>query len=223
PYDLTEPGYLDSQRRLGEAMAQAVRDAGVKRVVFLSSLGADQPGGTGLIRPMHDQEERLRAIPGLDLMCLRAGAFMENLYGALPAVREAGVVADGFLPDLPIPMVATRDIADTALQALPDPGWTGHPVREVLGPRDISMNEVTRLLAERLNLPQLAYVQLPRSELERVLAEAGFAPDVAVLTGELTEAINAGRVRTTLGRSAASTTPTDVAGFAQELAAAFNA
>ena len=221
PYDLTAPGYLDSQRRLGEAMAQAVREAGVRRVVFLSSLGAEQPGGTGMIRPMHDQEERLRAIPQLDLICLRAGAFMENLYGVLPVVREAGIVADGFLPDLPVPMVATCDIADAAVQALLDPAWSGRQVREVLGPRDISMNEVTRLLAQHLDLPRLTYVQLSRGELEGALAEAGLAADVAALTGELTDAINAGRVGTTLGRSAANTTPTGMESFADELAEAY--
>ena len=223
PYDLTEPGYLDSQRLLGKAMARAVSQAGVKRVVFLSSLGAEQTGGTGMIQPMHDQEERLRTIPGLDLFCLRAGAFMENLYGALPVIREAGIVADGFLPDLPVPMVATRDIADAAVQALLDPAWHGQQVREVLGPRDISMNEVTRLLARSLGLPQLAYVQLPRSELEQALTEAGLAPDVSALTGELMEAINDGRVRTTLGRSAANTTPTGMQSFVHELAEAYRA
>lgn len=220
PYDLTEPGYLDSQRRLGEAMAQAVREAGVQRVVFLSSLGAEQPGGTGMIRPMHDQEERLRAIPGLAVLCLRAGAFMENLYGVLPAIREAGLVADGFEPELPVPMVATPDIAEAAVQALLDPTWAGHQLREVLGPRDITLNEVTRLLAQRLDLPQLAYVQLPRAELETALVQAGLAPDVAALTGELMDAINAGRVRTTLGRNAASTTPTSMESFVHELAQA---
>lgn len=223
PYDLSEPGYLDSQRRLGEAMAQAVRDAGVRRVVYLSSLGAEQPGGTGLIRPMHDQEERLRAIPDLDLLCLRAGAFMENLFGALPFVRDAGVVADGFRPDLKIPMVATCDIAAAAVQALLDDGWQGHQVREVLGPRDITMTEVVQLLAPHLDMPQLAYLQLPRDALERALADAGLAPDVALLTGELTQAINDGRVRTTLGRNAASTTPTGMERFVHELAEAYRA
>jgi len=223
PYDLTEPGYLDSQRRLGEAMAQAVRAAGVRRVVYLSSLGAEQPGGTGMIRPMQDQEGRLRAIPSLSLMCLRAGAFMENLYGALPVIREAGVVADGFPPDLPIPMVATRDIADAAVRAVLDGSWSGRLVQEVLGPRDITMAEVTQLLGRHLDMPHLAYVQLPRDSLERALVEGGLAPDVAVLTGELTQAINDGRVRTTLGRSVASTTPTGMESFVRELAEAYRA
>lgn len=223
PYDVTEPGYLDSQRRLGEAMAQAVREAGVRRAVYLSSLGAEQPGGTGMIRPMHDQEERLRAVPGLHLTCLRAGAFMENLYGTLPFIREAGVVADGFPPDLPIPMVATSDVAAAVVRAVLDRSWAGHRVHEVLGPRDISMVEVTRLLAHHLHMPKLAYVQLPRDALERALAEGGLAPDVAALTGELTQAINDGRVRTTLGRSVANTTATDMGTFVFDLVEACRA
>ena len=50
---------------------------------------------------------------------------------------------------------------------------------ELLGPRDISMTEATQLLRERLALPKLTYVQLPRPALEGLLTEVGFAPSLS--------------------------------------------
>ena len=44
----------------GEAMVKAIRDSGVRYVVFLSSVGADLADGTGPIAGLHAQEERLR-------------------------------------------------------------------------------------------------------------------------------------------------------------------
>src|SRR5215470_11069234 len=49
PYDPQSPDYHARQNQLCETIVQAVRDAGVKHVVFLSSVGADQPSGTGFI------------------------------------------------------------------------------------------------------------------------------------------------------------------------------
>lgn len=47
---------------MGEAAASALAASGTKRVVFLSSLGADQPSGTGPIVGLHVQEKRLKAV-----------------------------------------------------------------------------------------------------------------------------------------------------------------
>ncbi|CAN5685803.1 NAD(P)H-binding protein [soil metagenome] len=219
PYDVSVPGYLATQRRLGVAMATAVRNAGIRRLVFLSSVGAELPEGTGMLGSLHEQEQRLRALPGTHTLMLRAGAFMENLHGVMPLVRELGIVADAVEPDLALPMVASRDIADAAVRALLDPSWSGSVVREVLGPRDISFNEVARILAVRTGTESLSYVQMPYGEYEATLAQAGFAADTAALTTELARAINARRVQSRLGRTADSTTPTGFEEFSAELTA----
>ena len=60
-----------------------MQDAGVRRAVFLSSLGAEVAAGTGPIVGLHGAEERLGAISGIALLILRAGYFYENSYGTL--------------------------------------------------------------------------------------------------------------------------------------------
>ncbi|WP_255987998.1 NmrA family NAD(P)-binding protein [Chitinolyticbacter albus] len=208
PYDVSQPGYLASQERQSRAMVQAIAEAGVGRVVQLTSVGADQAGATGMIRSLHAHEARLGELAGVDLLLLRASHFFENFGPALPAMLASGVHADGVAPDIKLPMLSTHDIADAAIAALRDPDWQGRQIRELLGPRDLDFVEVTALIAAHANRPDLRYQQVGTAELSAGLREAGLAADVAALCVELVEAFNSGLIHTLQGRSAATTTPT---------------
>lgn len=200
PYDVSQPGYLARQRQQGEAMAHALRAAGVPRVVLLSSLGAELASGTGMILSLHEQEQRLADIPWLHAVFLRAGDFMENRLAALPSMLEHRMWCDVVSPQRPVPMVATADIADAAFDVIAAPEWTGLNVREVLGPCDISFDEVTRILAHRLDLPGLRYEACSAAAMRDLLAGAGLPEDVAALMAQIGEGIEEGRIRSRFGR-----------------------
>src|SRR4029079_15782326 len=90
PYDLVEPRYYEQQSKVGEAVIKAVRESGVRYLVFLSSIGADQPSGTGMLVSMHVQEERLRRLEDVNVLILRPGPFFENLLGLLELIKYQG-------------------------------------------------------------------------------------------------------------------------------------
>ncbi len=205
PADPHEPDHRAAQDRKGEAIASAVRSSGVGYVVMLSSLGADLATGTGFIEGLHDQEERMRAT-GVALLILRPGWFLENVAEALPAVDQLGVLADSLAPDVAVPMVATRDVAAVAADALVTRERTG--VVELLGPRDLTQTEVAAILGDRFGRPGLPYVQLPDAEMVDALLGAGFSPDAAGRHLAMTRAINEGRVTPRAGRTPANTTDT---------------
>lgn len=223
PYELQLDDYLAQQRAQGQALVEAARASGLGHLVFLSSVGADQPGGTGVLQSLHEQEQRLRTLTDTQVLVLRAGAFFENFHGALWTIKQQGLHADAVLPDLAIPMVASRDIADVAAQALLARDWSGWVVRELLGPRDLSHAEATRILGARIGLPELRYLQLPYDEMAAALAQAGFSACVAGLYVELARGINEGRVRALQGRSTEVPTPTRFEDFAEELAQTYSA
>lgn len=223
PYDPFAPGYAAQQRAFGEAIITAVRHAGVRRVVFLSSVGADAGAETGFIASLHAQEERLHDLHGLDVLILRPGSFFENFMAALPAIESQGIYADAVAPDVRIPMIPTRDIAAVAADALAARDWTGVVVRELLGPCDLSYAEATTLLGAALGRPDLEYVQLPSTEMAAALEHAGFAPDAAGLHVDLARALNDGTIRSREGRPAATTTSTRFEDFAAELARTYQA
>ena len=132
----TDPSSLDyraEQDRQGEAIVQAIRQSGVQYVVALSSLGADLSEGTGVIVGLHAEEERLKQLKDTHVLLLRPVSFFENFYGTLGLIKQEGMNADSVAADLAVPMIATRDIADVAAQALKARDWQGGVVRELLG------------------------------------------------------------------------------------------
>lgn len=221
PTDQRAPDYAAAQRREGEAIVYAIQESGVPYVVALSSLGADVDGPTGVIAGLRAQEQRLREFEHTNVLILRAASFFENFSNALEVIRHQGVVADSVEPDLEIPKVATRDIAHAAVQALLATDWNGIAVREVIGPRDISYREATRILGERLGKPNLEYVQLPDADMAGALVGAGLSESFASLYVEMTRSFNEGVVVPRNGRTPENTTPTPFDAFASELAIAY--
>jgi uncharacterized protein YbjT (DUF2867 family) len=223
PTDQHAPDYPGRQDQEGEAIARAIRESGVPRVVALSCVGTDLPEGTGVILGLRRQEMRLRAIDGIDLLFMRPVSFFENFHAALETIRHAGVVADSVEAALAIPMVATRDVAAAAVEALARRDWRGVAVRELIGPRNLSYREATRILGERIGQPELQYIQLPYSEMVDALVGAGLSPSFATQYVEMTRAFNEGRVQPLRGRTPENTTSTTFEAFAGELARAWEA
>lgn len=215
--------YLAYQNRVGESIRKALSVSGVRHVVFLSSLGAEQSAGTGPIVGLHLMEDRLREVPGLNVLFLRAGYFFENHFGSLGMIRQQGINGGAIAPDVPVAQIATRDIADAAASALFKRDFSGVVVRELLGSRDLSMAEATRILGAMIGKPDLKYVQFPYDAFAGALAQIGFSANIAGLFAEMSRAINEGRVRSLEGRNERNTTHTSFEVFANTLAAAYKA
>lgn len=223
PIDPSTPDYHASQNRIGEAIVTAIHDAGVCRVVFLSSVGADLPAGTGFVTSLHAQEQRLRQIAGMNVLILRSAALFKNFYATLDLIRQEGIIADSVSPDVRIPMIATVDVAQAAAEALMSRDWTGVVVRELLGQRDLSYVEATRIIGAQIGKPDLPYVQLSDADLAAALVKEGFSENMAGMQVELNRAISDGSIRSRQGRTPETTTPTCFEDFAAELARAYQA
>jgi uncharacterized protein YbjT (DUF2867 family) len=207
----------------GEAIVKAIRDSGVHHVVFLSSIGADLPEGTGPIAGLHAQEERLRKLPDVNALILRPASFFENFYATLGLMKHQGVNGGAVAPDLRLPMIATRDIADVAARAVTARDWTGVVVRELLGPRDLTHAEATRIIGAHIGKPDLKYVQFPYADFASSLVQMGISANMAGLYAEMARAFNEGKIKSREGRKPENTTPTRFEDFADDLARAYEA
>lgn len=172
-----EPDMRAAQGRIGAAIARALDKARVPRVVNLSSMGAELPQGTGPIEALHDQEQRLNALSGVDLLHLRPGSFMENLLPAAAVVAAAGVLPGREAPDAVVPMVATQDIAAVAARELVAPQHRG--VLLLHAPRHASMREAAAVLGAAIGRPELAYVQSTAADGKAALRAHGFSASAA--------------------------------------------
>jgi uncharacterized protein YbjT (DUF2867 family) len=201
----------------------AARASRLPFAVLLSSLGADQLTGTGPIRTLHAAEARLANVTGLDVVALRAAYFMENQFGSLGMIRHMGINGGRIAAHLALPMIATKDIGAAAASALMADAPQGFTVRELLGSRDVTMAEVTRLIGAAVGKPELPYVQFSDADFIGGLVGAGFSPDLAALYCEMANGINSGHVANRSPRGPASTTPTSIEDFVPALAAAYAA
>ena len=217
PPNLTSSSVRAYQDQVTESVATALQQAGVTHVVALSSFGADKSDKTGPVVGLHVMEERFKKIPNLNVLNIRAGYFMENLLSQADVIKTFGMMAGPVEPDLPLPMIATRDIGAFAAQALLELTFTGQQARELLGHQDITYDEVARIIGTIIGQPALAYIQLPAEQVVQALTQMGMSKNMATMICEMAEALNTGHMKALEPRSAGNTTPTSIETFAQEV------
>ncbi|WP_134665036.1 MULTISPECIES: NAD(P)H-binding protein [unclassified Amycolatopsis] len=135
-------------------------DAGVRRVVLLSTLGvATRPFGTTRIA-MRELEDAVRE-SGLDWVLLRPGGFASNALWWAESVRTQGIVAAPF-GDTGVPIIDPADIGEVAAACLRDDRHVGG-VYELTGPAVITPRQQTEALAAALGKP-VRFQELTRAE-----------------------------------------------------------
>jgi uncharacterized protein YbjT (DUF2867 family) len=217
PPSRTSPDYRADQERESDAIAKAVKESELRYAVHLSSFGAHVPEGTGPIAGLHSSEQKLNAISGLNVLHLRAGYFMENNLAAISMVHAMGIFGHAVLPDRKIPMIATRDIGEYAARRLLNLNFTGKQTRELLGERDLSMNEATAIIARGIGKPDLRYVQFPYEEVQQVFMQMGVPAKTAGQFIEMYKAMNEGVAAAQEPCSPENTTPTSFEKFVQDV------
>lgn len=208
PGALNQEDFRAYQERVSDSYAAAVKASGVKHIVVLSSIGAQHAEGVGPIVGLHNMEAKLNRISGGNFLHLRAGFFMENELMAIQPVRSMGVLPAGFPADLPLPMIAAKDIGHFAAERLRARDFNGIQTQELLGPRDYTPKETASILGKPIGRPNLGYMQVPFLMLEPALVQLGIPKSSAALLIEMWKAINAGLVKPQELRSPRNTTPT---------------
>jgi len=207
----------EEQERDSDGIARAVKESGLPYAVHLSSYGAQVAKGAGPVSGLHSSEQKLNAIDGLNVLHLRAAYFMENNLAAISMIHGMGLVGNALLPDLKIPMAATRDVGDYAAQRLLHLDFSGKQTRELLGERDLSMTEATAVIARGIGKPDLRYQQFPYDQVQQALTQLGVPPKGAAMYIEMYKSINAGVLVPLEPRSPDNTTPTSFERFVQDV------
>ena len=213
PPDLNTKDPLTDRARITDSIAAALEEAKVKYVVSLSSIGAEQSEKVGPVFGLHRLEQKLNVIPGLNVLHLRAGYFMENTLAQVGTIQAMGTTAGPLRGDLKLPLTATQDIGEAAAAALKKLDFNDRQTRELQGQRDVSMNEVAAVIGAALGQRDLSYVHLPDEQVRPVLTQLGMSPKGADLLLEMTAALNSGLMRPLERRSPQNTTPTSYETF----------
>jgi uncharacterized protein YbjT (DUF2867 family) len=214
PPSFAAENFRKYQGRISDSLIEGIMKSGVSHVVALSSLGAHLPTGTGPIKGLFDFEQKLEKLNGVSILILRPSLFMENLLDAVPVINTMGVNGSALRPDVEVAMIATRDIAIFAANAMVEASFTGVAAQVLLGPADQTMTKVTRSIGRAIGNNDLQYVQFPYENVKEALLGAGASENLADEVIEMNQWLNSNGMAN-LKRTGVSTTPTTVDDFVQ--------
>jgi len=174
------------------AAVDAFKRHGIDRVVGISALGrgtavAGRAGHVTASLAMDD----LIAGSGVAYRALTMPSFMDNLIWQATPIKTKGVFFGPIDGDRKLPTCATRDIASTAARLLLDGDWSGFEEVPVLGPEDLSFNDMAQIMTEVLGTP-VHYQQIPFAAFTSNLTERGTSPIIAQAMTDMMAAKNEG-------------------------------
>ncbi|MQY10352.1 hypothetical protein SRB5_04590 [Streptomyces sp. RB5] len=171
-------GELNSQGESPTTLLDMAAEAGVERIVLLSSqVSATRPEAASHAR-LREFESAVRA-SGRDFTILRPGGFASNTFAWAETVRTRRTVFAPF-GDVALPVIDPADIAAVAAAALREDGHAGH-VYELTGPEPISPRRQAAALSEALG-EEVTFVELSREDAHAHMAQ--FMPE-QVIAGTL--------------------------------------
>lgn len=195
--------FVDFSRPACEAIVRH----GVRRVVSISALGRRTPLAmrAGYVTGSLAMDD-LIAGTGADIRTLTLPSFMDNIARQATVIREQGAF---FLPidgDRQLPAVATRDIAAVAAGLLLDRDWRGRDDVPVLGPEDLSFNDMARIMTGVLGRP-VRYQQIGFDAYKAGFVQRGMSDAMAQGMTDMARAKNEG-LDNAVQRTTANSTPT---------------
>ena len=191
------------------------------KVVLLSSIGAHLLKGAGPVSGLGELERALHQVEGLDVLALRPGYFMENLFGSVDMIKQAGINGSVVAPDMRILMVHTSDISQVATERLLDLSFSGHS-HEFIGVVNQTMQEATQIIGQAIGKPALPYIQFSPADAKAGMLQAGFAETIADGFIELQQALNSPDYRAGYVQTSNLTAPVTLEWFVEnELKYAF--
>ena len=221
PPSYTQPDQIAYYHHLGENYKKAILQAGVKRVVHLSSYGAHLPAGTGFIAGSYQVEQMLNTIEDIQLTHLRPTSFYYNLLAFIPMIKIAGFIGAVYGDGDRLAMVSPNDIAVAVAQELVKTEST-RQIRYV-GSDDRTCNEVASVIGRAIGKPELKWLTLPKEDVRNNLIKNGLKEEYADKLVELSEAIHTGKLREDYDLHVPEMGKVKLEEYAEEFAQLFNA
>jgi uncharacterized protein YbjT (DUF2867 family) len=200
-----------------ELAAKAAKAAGVRHLVKLSSMDAQQQVGTGV---WHARGESAIRASGIKFTFVQPTGFMANaLFWAAP-IKAGGVVRSA-TGDGKIPFIHTDDTAGVATEALTTRKHDGQSL-PITGPAALSYAEMAAQIGAVIGKP-VGFQAIDENVVRQSMSESGDSEEMIVVHLSIYRAIREGRmaevtgnVERVLGRK-----PITFDRWAQENAAAF--
>jgi len=196
-YTMVPPNFTSSDWKawigqVGTNYASAIRDAGVKYVVNLSSIGAHLADGVGPVSGLHRAEQALNKLQGVNIKHLRPSYFFTNLLANINLVKNAGIIGSNFGgDDQKLVLVHPDDIADVAFEELSGLKFSGISVRYIASDEK-NAAEVAQVIGSAIGKPELPWITFSNADALSGMLQAGLPEEIAKNYVEMGNAMNTG-------------------------------
>jgi NAD(P)H dehydrogenase (quinone) len=234
PLSFTEPDLGDYLRRMAKNYAQALKDAGTKRIVVMSGWAAD------LVKA----ENVEHVFDGLDasITIMRPGAFYTNFYQSIDLIKgqgfigkfltlrysglwalltgKTGLLMGNYGGEDRIVFVSPKDIADAVAEELillPK----GKTIRYA-GSEEMTCNEAAKIIGSAVGKPWLKWVLLSDKEMLQGLKMAKLPEKLAETLVDMQAAMHSGKTLENFHKNNPKMGKVKLADFAQEFAAVYH-
>ena len=210
------------QNEVADNYIAAIRANDIRFAVFLSSVGAHMGNGAGPVDGLHDAEQKLSQVEGLNNKFLRPSYFMYNLFGMVGMVKGMGMMGSNFGGDTVV-LTHTDDIADVAIEELVNLGFTGNQVRYIASDERTG-SDMAKVLGGAVGKPETPWVVFSDEQSKQGMLQAGLNEEVATGYTELGQAMRDGRMQEDYMSNKPTLGKVKLENFARnEFAPAFNA
>jgi uncharacterized protein YbjT (DUF2867 family) len=194
----------------------AFRSQGVGRVVGVSALGRGLAvaSNAGLVTASLAMDD-LIASTGVSYRALTMPSFIDNILRQIEPIKSRGMFFSPISGNRKLPTCATRDIAAVAAKLLLDPSWSGQGSVPVLGPEDLSFNDMAQIMSEVLGKP-VRFQQISFEAFKARLIEQGVSEAMAQGVVDMMAAKNEG-LDNAEPRTPQSTSPTSFRQWCEEV------
>lgn len=178
--------------QIGKNYAEAIKAAGVKYIVNLSSIGAHLSDGVGPVSGLYRAEQALNELKDVAIKHLRPAYFFANFYGNIGMIKGMNILGGNISKaDEKIIMVHTDDIAEVAAEELQNLDFTGHSIRYIASD-ERTPAEVAKVLGTAVGKPDLPYIEFSDEDTLNGLQGVGLPEEVAKNYTEMGHAMRTG-------------------------------
>lgn len=164
--------------QIGKNYKKAIEQSGVKRLVHLSSIGANMESKNGNLRFHYDVENILKQLPeNVAVKFMRPAGFFTNIYRSVTTIKENNSIISNYGGDQKEPWVSPLDIA-TAIVEVMEGNFQGKTFRYVASD-EVSPNKVATEIGKAIGNENLKWVAITDEELLSNMLAMGMNKDIA--------------------------------------------
>lgn len=163
-------------KKISQTYASAIKNSGIKNIVNLSSVGADQGPEVGMLHMYQNVEQALNAVPDINITHIRPTAMYYNLFSNITTIKQAGAIFENYPGDTINSFVAPEDIAEVVADRLEHPA-TGINV-EYVASDELTGDQVAKTLGQAIG-KEIKWVEIDDGQKLQSLLNIGISEELA--------------------------------------------